>query len=151
MFSLFRYANRCLAHSRLGVEAAFAGNDVIGILDGIGQANGVEDDLDTRTQAAVQISQEGESHTTGCTGTGCLAIVMTGISLGDGGKRPAGIVQDFDILRRCTFLGPEDIGGAPISVQRIGHITGDIEGTVFQSRQDLGIIDRNNVPHFLSA
>ncbi len=62
----------------------------------------------------MQVGQESESHTASCTGTGCLTEVMTSIRPGDGGKRPAGIVQDFDILRRRAFLGPEDIGSTPI-------------------------------------
>lgn len=46
LFSQFRYANRGFAHSRLGIEAAFTGDDVIGIFNSFCQADGIEDDLD---------------------------------------------------------------------------------------------------------
>ena len=43
------------------------------------------------------------------------------------------------------------MSSAPIPKQRISHVTGDIEGTIFQCRQDPGIIDRCDTPYFLSA
>ena len=102
------HAVRCLAKDGLVIDAAFAGNDQIGVPHRLIQAHGLGDDLAARAQLAFEKSHHGRTHAACGTGASHGIHLQAQIALNDGGKVLERRIQLLHHFRRRTFLRAED-------------------------------------------
>lgn len=133
------------AHERLAVDAAFAGEDEVGVGDCTSQANCLGDYIYSRDKHYVGEGEEGKRDASGGAGAGFIAEWPTAGAFEE--IRPAGeaIIEDFDGLGVCAFLGAEDEGGAFWAAGGIEDVAGEGETNRLKSGRRRLPSDSGNV------
>ena len=115
--------DRGLAHRGLTIEAALSGDDDVGGAKFGFRQDSIKDDIDSRTECAVQVRCKSETKSTCCSRSRLITKICAEC---DGGHVCQMCQYRIKFLNGCrigSFLRSEDVTCATGTAQRIGHIT----------------------------
>lgn len=111
----------------LGVEAAFSGEEPVGVAAGMMEGEEVEDGIDSGNEACTEPGGGSGGEATGGAAAGEGGDVESEASVDDVGKVSEAVFEALDVFGGGAFLGGEDGGGAKGAEERVGDIAEDAE------------------------